>query len=159
MCHSSNFNAFFPVKTNKMWNFCLTLWFFRNCLLQRLETCSIGFVPLKPFWCIFPSQNQQNVKFWLFPELLLTKNEKKNINLNREKVFEKASKSAHIGFWVCQSQCTMLELCVTSTFWVVMVLFSFFTGRSRYRVLKHGVGVKWDSRRTAAYVPSHFKGF
>ena len=29
-------------------------------------------------------------------------------------------------------------------------------GRSTYRVLKHGVGVKWDPRRTAAYVPSHF---
>ena len=34
-----------------------------------------------------------------------------------------------------------------------------FTGRSRYRVLKHGVGVKWYPRRTAAYVPSHFNGF
>ena len=29
-------------------------------------------------------------------------------------------------------------------------------GRSRYRVLKHGVGVKWDPRRTAAYVHSIF---
>ena len=29
---------------------------------------------------------------------------------------------------------------------------AFFMGRSRYRVLKHGVGVKWDPRRTAAYV-------
>ena len=29
-------------------------------------------------------------------------------------------------------------------------------GKSRYRVLEHGVGVKWDPRRTAAYVPSHF---
>ena len=33
---------------------------------------------------------------------------------------------------------------------------SFFIGRSRYRVLKHSVGVKWDLRRTAAYVPSPF---
>ena len=43
MHHSSNFDAFFPVKINKMWNFCLKLWFFRNCLSQRLETCGIGF--------------------------------------------------------------------------------------------------------------------
>ena len=50
----------------------------------------------------------------------------------------------------------MLELCVTSTF---LWFFSIFMGRSRYRVLKHGVGVKWDPRRTAAYVPSHFHGF
>ena len=34
--------------------------------------------------------------------------------------------------------------------------FCIFMGRSRYRVLKHDVGVKWDPRRTAAYVPSHF---
>ena len=83
---------------------------------------------------------------------------KNKFNLNREKVFQKACKSAHVGFWVCQLQCTMLELCVTSTFWVIMV-FLHFTGRSRYRVLKHGVWVKWDPRRTAAYVPSHFNSF
>ena len=26
----------------------------------------------------------------------------------------------------------------------------FLTGRSRYRILKHGVEVEWDPRRTAA---------
>ena len=83
------------------------------------------YAPLKQFWCIFPSQNQQNVKFWLFPELPLTKNWK-NVNLHREKVFAKACKCAHIGFWVCQLQCTMLELCVTSTFWVIMVFLHFY---------------------------------
>ena len=166
------------------------------------------YAPVKQFWCIFPSQNQQNVKFLpeivIFQELLIAEtlktcgigfgmpwnlntchsshldaffpvkiNKKWNFgcflnspwqkmknkfNLNREKVFQKACKSAHVGFWVCQLQCTMLELCVTSTFWVIMV-FLHFTGRSRYRVLKHGVGVKWDPRRTAAYVPSHFNSF
>ena len=35
----------------------------------------------------------------------------------------------------------------------------FFTGKSRYSVLKHGVGVEWDPRRTAAQVPFHFDGF
>ena len=106
------------------------------------------YVPLKPFQYIFPSQNQQNVKFWLFPELPLTKL-KKNVNLHREKVFEKACKFAHIGFWVCQLQCTMLELCVTSTFWVMMVFFLFLTWRFMHRVLKHCVVVEWDPRRTA----------
>ena len=50
----------------------------------------------------------------------------KNINLLREKVFSKACKSAHIGLWVCQLQCPMLELCVTSTFWVIMVFLHFY---------------------------------
>ena len=58
-----------------------------------------------------------------FSELPLTKNEKKDINLYREKVFGKAWISAHICFWVCWLQCTMLELCVTSMFWVMMVFF------------------------------------
>ena len=35
---------------------------------------------------------------------------------------------------------------------------AFVMGRSRYRILKHGVRVKCDPRRTAAYVPSHFHG-
>ena len=43
MHHSSNFNALFPVKINKMWNLCLKLWFLRNHLSQRLKTYSIGF--------------------------------------------------------------------------------------------------------------------
>ena len=37
------------------------------------------YTPLKPFQSIFPSQNQQNVKFWLFPKLPLTKTEKTSI--------------------------------------------------------------------------------
>ena len=83
------------------------------------------YMPLKPFQCIFPSQNQQNVKFLA---VYLTPPDKKlkNVNLHREKVFEKARKSAYTGFWVCQLQCTMLELCVTSTFWVTMVFLDFW---------------------------------
>ena len=46
----------------------------------------------------------------------------KNVNFNRDKVFEKPWNFAQIGFWVCWLQCIMLELCVTSTFWVVMAL-------------------------------------
>ena len=37
--------------------------------------------------------------------------------------------------------------------------FLFLTGRYMHRVLKHGIGVEWDARRTAAYVPFHFDGF
>ena len=152
ICLSSHFNAFFQVKINKMWNFCLKLWFFRNYLSYRLKTCAIGFgmpqilnmhhsthfdafsqskstkceffawncdfsgttyhrdlkqchciqhalkdkcEPLKPFWCIFPSQNQQNVKFLA---VCLTPHHikwKENINLNREKGLKRL-KNLHI---------------------------------------------------------------
>ena len=34
----------------------------------------------------------------------------------------------------------------------------FVTGRFRHSILKHGVGVEWDARWTAAYVPYHFNG-
>ena len=39
MCHSSHYDAFFPVKINKMWNFCLKFWFFRN---YWFESSAIG---------------------------------------------------------------------------------------------------------------------
>ena len=52
--------------------------------LLIVETCNMchwiwhasnpKYAPLKQFRCIFCSQNQQNVKFWLFPELPLIKN-------------------------------------------------------------------------------------
>ena len=58
-------------------------------------------------------------------ELLLTQNEK-NINLNREKVFQKAWKSAQTGFSVFKSQYTISELCVTSTFSVMKVFLNFW---------------------------------
>ena len=82
MHHWSNFDAFLPVKNQQNVKFLLKLWFFRNCLMQRLETCGIGF-------------------------------------------------GMH-------------------TFWVIMV-FCMFMVRSRYRILKHGVGVKWDPSRIATY--------
>ena len=58
-----------------------------------------------------------------FSELPLTKNEKKTSICTGKSVW-KAWISAHIGFWLCWLQCTMLELCVTSMFW--MMVFSWF---------------------------------
>ena len=106
MCHSSHFNAFFPVKINKMWNYLSETVIFQEPLYHRdLKSVvlnlalpqTLNTAPLKQFQCIVPSQNEQNVKFWLCPELPLTKNWK-TINLHREKVFTKTCKSAHIGF-------------------------------------------------------------
>ena len=138
MHHSSNFDAFFPVKINKMWNFCLKLWFFRNLELittqaetQNLWHCiwhasNPKYTPLKQFRCIFPSQNQQNVKFGCFLNSPWQKTEKKCQFAQGKSVHKGLQICAHIGFWVCQLQCTMLELCVTSTFWVIMVFLHFY---------------------------------
>ena len=98
----------------------------RNLCHWNWHTLNPKYAPLKPFWCIFPCQNQQNVNFLVVYWTPLDKKWKKNVNLNIEKVFEKAWKSAHIGFWICQLQCSMLELCVTSTFWVMRVSLNFW---------------------------------
>ena len=182
----------------EMWNKCHWIW----------HALNPKYVPLRPFWCIFSSQKQQNMKFLpeilIFQEMLIVETQNlhhwiqhasnpksaplkafqciltspkstkceifgyllnspwqkmKNVNLYRENVFEKAWKSAYIGFWVCQLQCTMLELCVRSTLLSYDDFSWFLTGRFMYRVLKHCVGVELDQGRIAAYVPFHFDGF
>ena len=60
------------------------------------------YVPLKQFQCIFPVKINKMWNFGCFLNSPLQKTEK-NINLHREKVFAKACKSAHTGFWVCWS--------------------------------------------------------
>ena len=68
----------------------------------------------------------------------------KNVNFNREKVFEKPWNFAHIGFWVCQLQCTMLELCVTSTFQVVMALIISLTNAVNLTAVSLIVSENWS---------------
>ena len=131
MCHSSHFNAFFPSQNQQNVKFLPEILIFQEPLIietQNLHhwiwhTSNPKYMPLKPFQCIFPSQNQQNVKFlavcWTLPD-------KKWKKFEQGKIVQKAWKSAHIGFWVCQSQCTILELCVTSTFWVMMISLDFW---------------------------------
>ena len=51
-----DFQELFIVET---WNKCHWIW----------HTSNPKYIPLKPLWCIFPSQNQQNVKF--LPEILI----------------------------------------------------------------------------------------
>ena len=92
LCHSRNFNAFFPVKINKMWNFCLKLRFFRNHFSQILITCSIGFcMPWtlnmhhsSHFDTFFPVKIN---KIWNFGCFLNSPNKQwKNINLDKKSV-------------------------------------------------------------------------
>ena len=72
-CHSSNFNAFFPVKINKMWNFCLKLWSFRTAYCRDSKPAALDSACLEPeihatqaISMHFPSHNQQNVKYGYF---------------------------------------------------------------------------------------------
>ena len=155
MYHSSNFDAFCPVRNQQNVKLLPEIVIFHEPLIAETQNLqhwiwhalNPKYAPLKPFWCMFPSRNQQNVKFWLFPELPW-QNNWKNVNLHREKVFAKACKSAHIGFWVCWDKYFLSDY----------GFFAFLMGRSRYRVLKHSIGVQWDPRRTAAYIPSHVHG-
>ena len=138
------------------------------------HTLNLKYAPLKPFWCIFPSQNQQNVKFLpevlIFQELLITETRnlqhwigmpqtlnmchsshfdaffsvkinkiwtfscyfssswqkwKKKHQFEHGKSVRKGLKICTLGFWVCQLQWTMWELCVTSPFWVMRVFLYF----------------------------------
>ena len=110
MHHSSHFDAFFPVKINKMWN------------------------------------------FWLSAELLMRKKRTKipSVNWNREK-------SVWKGLNICTYRFVGMPIAMhyvrtlCDKYFLSYYGFSWFvTGRSKYRVLKHVVGVEWDQRRTAA---------
>ena len=124
MCDSSHFDTFFPVKINKMWNFWLLLpW---------------NSIP-KP-WC--------TKKF--FPVKI---NKKKSLTKNQ---FEQ-EKSVWKGLNICTYRFVGMPIAMhyvrtlCDKYFLSYFGFSWFvTGRSKYRVLKHVVGVEWDQRRTAA---------
>ena len=119
------------------------LWIFMNHILQRLcKTCSIGFdMPWtlnmyhsSHFDAFFPVNIN---KIWHFGCLLNSPWQKteKNVNLPREKVFAKASKSVHIGFWVCRLHNALCENFVWQVLFELLWFFCIFMGRSGYRVL------------------------
>ena len=108
--------------------------------------------PLKPFQCVLPSQNQQNVKFlavcWTPPD----KKWKKN------KICQFVQrKSAWKGLKIYT--CRFLHMLIIMHYVRTLYdkyLFSysgfswFLTGRFRHRVIKCGVVIEWDTRSTAA---------
>ena len=156
----------FPVKINKMWNFCLILWFFEEPLITETwnlqhwiwHASNPTYVLLKPFQSIFSSQTLTNVKFWLFPELPLTKTEKTHQFSQGKSVYKDLQICTYRFLGMPIAMHFVTTLC--DKYFLSYYGFSAFVmGRSRYRVLKHCVGVKCDPRRTAAYVPSHFHGF
>ena len=155
-------NPALPVNINKMWNFCLKLWFFMNCLLQRLETCSIRFgMPQtlnmhhsSHFDAFFPVKIKT---MWNFGFFLNSPWQ----NLKKHQFAQ--GKSVCKGLQICTFR--FLGMPITMHYFRTLCdkyflsyygSSTFFMGRSRYRVLKQGVGVKWDPRRTAAYVHSIF---
>ena len=164
-CHWSNLNAFFPVKINKMWNFCLKLWFFRNHLSQKPETCDIGFsMPWtlnmhhsSHFDAFCPVKINKMWNFGCFPEFPLTKNCKKYQFAWGKHVCKCLQICTYRFLGMPIAMHYVRTLC-DKYFLSYYVFSAFFMGRSRYWVLKHGVGVKWDLRRTAAYVSSHSHG-
>ena len=94
---------------------------------------------------------------WTPPNI---KTEKKNINLHREKVFTK-------GFQICtcrvfgyadQVMHYVRTLC-DKYFLSYDVFSACFYGKVKILGSETWCRVKWDPRRTAAYVPSHFHGF
>ena len=120
------------------WNLCHWIW----------HTSNPKYMPLKPFWCIFPSQNQQNVKFLAVHLTPPTKNEN-NVNLCRERCLKDLKICTYrfldmpITMHYVRTLCDKYFLRYYGFPWYLI-------GRFRHRVLKHGVGVEWDPRRTTA---------
>ena len=77
------FWCIFPMKINKMWNFCLKLWFFRNSYCKTGNAIGFGMPQTlnmhhsSHFNAFFPVKINKMWNFWLFPELPLTKKLKK----------------------------------------------------------------------------------
>ena len=167
MCDWSHFDTFLPVKINKMWNFWLKLWFFRNSSWLKKRTWNLwqleqekipetlGYAILKPFWCIFPSQNQQNVKFLAVMLNSPWQKMKKETTLiwTGKKCLKRLEWDLHIG--------GLLGMPITMHYvynFVWQILFEllwFFLNHLLQEGLSIGfwnmlVGVEWDQRRTAA---------
>ena len=115
------------------------------------HTSNPTYMPLKPFQCIFHSQNQQNVKFlpvsWTPP---YTKWKKHQFEQGTTISIEtwKPMHREDFGYTNHNALCHNIV-------WLKDILsyagFSeFLTRRFRHRILKHGVWVEWDARRTAA---------
>ena len=113
------------------------------------HTSNPTYMPLKPFQCIFHSQNQQNVKlvpvYWTPPYTKWKKHQ-----------FEQG-KSIPKGLKICTERILGMPITMhyvrtlcDKDFLSYEGFSEFLTRRFRHRILKHGVWVEWDARRTAA---------
>ena len=122
------------------WNKCHWIW----------HTSNPTYMPLKPFQCIFPSQNQQNVKFvpvyWTPPN---TKWKKKH-QFEQGKCIPKGLKICTDKFFGMPITIHYIRTLCEKYFFSYEGFSEFLTRRFRHNVLKHGVLVEWDARRTTA---------
>ena len=134
MCNSSHFDTFFPVKINKMLNFCLKLWFlgmayYRDSYLWNWiwHALNPSYAPLKPFWCIFPSQNQQNVNFLAFSLTPSKKKRTKNLSIGTGKKCLKRLEYLHIqvcGHANCNALCqNFVWQVLFELFWFLLICY------------------------------------
>ena len=149
MHYLSHFDAFFPLKINFMWKFCLKVWFFWNHLLHRLETCSIGFsMPQTLNTCHsshFYAFLQLNInKIWYFGCFLILLTKHENLSIWTGKNASKRLANLHIWFLGIPITMHYVRTLCDKCFLSYYGFSAFFTGTSRYRVLQHGVGVEWD---------------
>ena len=165
MHHSSNFNTFSQSKSTKCEIFAWYCDFFRNHLSQRHETCSIGFgMPqtlhmcysshFNPFFPVKINKCEFFTVSWTPPD----KNWKQD-QFSQGKSFHKDLQICTYRFLGMPIAMHFVTTLCDKYFLNYYGFSAFVMGRSRYWVLKHGVRVKCDPRRTAAYVPSHFHGF
>ena len=165
MHHSSNFNTFSQSKSTKFDIFAWYCDFFEEPLITETwnlqywiwHASDTTYVLLKPFQSFFPVKINKCEFFtvsWTPPDK----------NWQQDQFSQ--GKSFHKGLQICTYRFLGMPIAMhfvttlCDKYFLSYYGFSAFVmGRSRYRVLKHGVRVKCDPRRTAAYVPSHFHGF
>ena len=150
MHHSSNFDAFLPVKNPQNVKLLPEIVIFQELLIA--ETWNLQhwnqhalkpkYMPLKPFQCIFPSQNNKMWNFGCFLNSPWQKTEKLQFAQRKS-----VCKSAHIGFLGMPIAMHYVRTMCDKYFLSYYGLSAFFMGRSRYWVMKHGVGVNGTQGR------------
>ena len=112
------------------------------------------YMPLKPFQCIFPSQNNKMWNFGCFLNSPWQKTEKLQFAQRKS-----VCKSAHIGFLGMPIAMHYVRTMCDRYFLSYYGLSAFFYGKVKILGYETWCRGKWDPRKTAAYVPSHFHGF
>ena len=164
MCHSSHFNAFSQSKSIKCKIFSCLLnspdkkneksqFDWGKSVQKGLNICTYRFLGMLITMhyvrtLCYKSFLSYNGVFWTPPDKKWKKNP---INLYKDKVFWKGLKICTYRFL---GMLITMHYVRTLCYKYVLSYDGFFpwflTGRSRYRVQKHGVWVEWDPRRTAA---------
>ena len=162
MHHSSNFDAFLPVKNPQNVKLLPEIVIFQELLiaetwnLQHWNQHALNpkYMPLKPFQCIFPSQNNKMWNFGCFLNSPWQKTEKLQFAQRKS-----VCKSAHIGFLGMPIAMHYVRSMCDKYFLSYYGLSAFFYGKVKILGYETWCRGKWDPRQTAAYVPSHFHGF